>query len=696
MSRQYATLLFNIIMTKPRMIIGLAHMVLLLAITLAFQVPRNVRFRIPRLGGSIIVESIPTIHSNEVNADRKAADRQLYQRKLVREMKQIRHDSQKALELLGSAYQHLAIPPDEMQTNNEIEWSYEQLIDILYRDNEMILSDAEPLPFVIDGKSISMTIEVLCRTRNIYAAMILLKRSVDGVIFNRKLREKYNNHTGVFCYDEESDNNELTTIYKSMFSMLGRVQSQSQKNAERKRPSAVYSNLTLHLLCDHIPSVAQIQPGLQLYHAALNALGRHGSSEAIRTLLNRMQMNTNTTPDRMAYQIVISSLAKCGQCLDAIQLLHQMREKGFSPDIGCYNELLIGIARHAGRHQSGKNSEQNPISWHKLALEILQDIESQSDLAASISDQTYNSVISACGKEKQWDAASAVAVKASNSTIFTNNIGNSENDDRASSYFCNLETFRRNGKGSDAWWEIAEYSCDQRVLTVGIQPHRNPKLNGMSLVFYQDLGGNRMKVGRVLLKNDVMSRSYLSSIIGMEVNAKVRGEGLSKVLIAIWLDICLQTESFPRAAVMNKPLIALVLSKFGFVPDDGGTKCVLVRLEDDGNDNQFGLYSPQKSLDGALSHRVLRTQSIKLLRTLPDSSRQKGVDVVIKTTFHHPHKPPDGSKDSDKMQTERNVLKDKINAALNLSADTDVSTSGSAAMTYFSSKDNLSKAFLFF
>ena len=168
------------------------------------------------------------------------------------------------------------------------------------------------------------------------------------------------------------------------------------------------------------------------------------------------------------------------------------------------------------------------------------------------------------------------------------------------------------------------------------------------------------------------------------------------MLIAIWLDICLQTESFPRAAVMNKPLIALVLSKFGFVPDDGGTKCVLVRLEDDGNDNQFGLYSPQKSLDGALSHRVLRTQNIKLLRTLPDSSRQKGVDVVIKTTFHHPHKPPDGSKDSDKMQTERNVLKDKINAALNLSADTDVSTSGSAAMTYFSSKDNLSKAFLFF
>ena len=642
------------------------------------------RFRTPKLGGSIISENIPTLHSNEVKTDRKAADHKLKQRTLVREMKQNRYDSQKALELLGAAYPHLAIPPNQMHTNDEIEWSYEQLIDILYRDNG-ILSDTELLPVVIDGKSISMTIEVLCRTRNVYAAMMLLKRSVDAVIYNRKLREKYENHTSVFWHDEESDNNELTTVYKSILSMLGRVQSQSTS-------SAVYSNLTLHLL-DHIPAVAKIQPGLQLYHAALNALGRHGSSEAIRTLLDQM---IDIPPDRMAYQIVISSLSKSGKCLDAIQFLRQMREKGFSPDIGCYNELLIGIAKHAGRHQSGKNSEQNPISWHELALEILHDIESQSDLAASISDQTYNSVISACGKEKDWGAAAKVATKASNSTIFTNNIGNGEIDERTSSYFCNLETFNRNGKGSDAWWEIAKYSCGQRAMYVGIQPHRNPKLNGMSLVFYRDdLRGNRMKVGRVLLKNDVERGFYFSSIIGMEVNADLRGEGLSKVLIAIWLDICLQTDCFPRAAVMNKPLIALVLSKFGFVPNDGGTKCVLVRLENDDNDNTFGLYSPHKSLDGALSHRVLRTQNIKLLRTLPDSSRQTGVDVVIKTTFHHPHKPPDGNEDSNKMQVEKNRLKDKINAALNLSADTNISSTSAAAMEYFSSKDKLSNAFLF-
>ena len=346
------------------------------------------------------------------------------------------------------------------------------------------------------------------------------------------------------------------------------------------------------------------------------------------------------SPDKMAYQIAISSLAKCGECLDATQLLHQMRGKGFSPDIVCYNELLIGIARQAGRHQSGKKSGQDPISWHKLALEILKDIESQRDLATSITDQTYNSIISACGKEKAWEAASLVASKASNCTISKNSIYSSENDEQTSSYFSNLDTFHKNGRGNDAWWEIAEYNCGERSIIVGIQPHRNPKRNGMSLVFYRDdLEGNRVKVGRLLLKNDRIPSSmefYFSSIIGMEVNSRVRGEGLSKVLVAIWLDICLQTECFPRAAMMNKPLISLVLSKFGFIPDDGGCKCVLVRLENDDDEHTFGLYSPQKSLDGALSHRVLRIQNIKLLRMLPDSSRQKGAEVVIKTTFRHP------------------------------------------------------------
>jgi len=688
-------------------IIRLASIVLLLAIiTLAFRVPiTNIkrRFRVPEFGSIVLVGDTPASHQSivEITADEKAAALQLTQRKLAREMKRIRFDSQKALQLLGAAYQHLAIPPDEIHIiiDDETELSYEELVGILYQDNGIALPDAEEMPVVIDGKSTAMIIEVLCKARSIRAAMMLLKRFVDGVIYNRKFREKCRGQTIVCWQDEENDNNELCTVYKAVLSMLGRTQSQSMSSfAERRQQNALYSNLTLHLLRNHLPSVAQIQPGLQLYHAALNSLGRHGSHEAISSLLNDMK---DPTPDRMAYQIAISSLAKCGKCLDATQLLQQMRLKGFSPDIVCYNELLIGIARQAGRRNSS-DSGIAPISWHKLALEILQDIECQSDLAASITDQTYNSVISCCGKEKAWEAAAFIASKASNSTTF-NNI-DSENDEQTPSYFSNLDVFEKNGRGNDAWWQVGTYSSGpDRSLIVGIQPHRNPKLNGMSLVFYrEDLKGNRVKVGRVLLKNDRIpsTKFYYSSIIGMEVSTNMRGEGLSKVLIAIWLHICLQTAVYPRAAVMNKPLIALVLSKFGFIPGEGGTKCVLVRLENDGNDHNnpplFGLYSPQrKSLDGAFSHRVLRTQNIKLLTSLPDSSKQKGVNVVIKTTFSHPHKPPDGNEDNDEMQVERSLLEEKINAALYSSIDSDITTSDSGKITYFASSEELSKAFLF-
>ena len=672
--------------------IYLAYKVLCFAIiTLSFEVPVTRKGRI-RIQSSHVTDELDTrssIKANDLSSkqsiqhdiDRRAAELRLNQRKLIREMKHTRSNSWKALEILGSAYQHLAISSEEMHTIGDgIELSFEQLLDILYRDDS-ILSDAT-LPVVIDGKSTSMAIEILCKARNVAAAIILLKRSTDGCIHNRKLHNTFQYQSIL-----KSDNNELCTIYKSVLSMLGRTQSKT--SSDQNDGSAAYSDLTLHLLLDYIPSVAKIEPELVLYHAALNALGKQGSSEAISTLMNDMK-DPAPEPDRMAYQIGISSLAKSGKCLEATQLLHQMRLKSISPDITCYNELLIGIARQAGRRRREVNED---ISWHKLALDILQDIESQSDLALSITDQTYNSIISACGKEKAWDAASSIARKASNSTAAMSSIGTGENDEQNSPYFRHLDIFHKNGKGNYAYWDIAEYRSRSRTIIVGIQPHRNPKRNGMSLVFYQ----NSEKVGRVLLKNDnILSPStnfYYSSIIGMEVNAKMRGGGLSKVLIAIWLDICLKTEAYPRAAVMNKPLISLVLSKFGFTPDEGGTKCALVRLKnnDDDDESIFGLYSPQKSLDGVFSHRVLRTQNMKLLRSLPDSDGGSSAEVVIKTTFSHPYNA------SSEMERERAQLESKINTTLNLSlSDHIINNTESGEMKYHSSIGELRKAFLFF
>ena len=628
------------------------------------------KFHVPVVSEtSAIQDKIETNQSAEsdVGMERRAAVLRLNQRKLTREMKKLRGDSssRKALDALGATYPHLTITTNETSMmRDESEWSYSRLLNILYQDtNSLVLSDAGP-PLVIDGKSISMTIEVLCKANNISAATFLLKRSVDGVLYNRQLHGK--NHTG--------DNNELCTVYKAVLAMLGRVQPQSSK-------------FTLHLLQEHIRNVACIQPGLQLYHTALNSLGRQGNYEAILLLLNNMQSAAKA--DRMAYQIAISSLAKSGgECYAATQLLNLMKERGFSPDIVCYNELLIGIAKQAGSDKERRR--------HELALDILQDIESQKELSNCITDQTYNSVIAACGKEGAWTAAASVARRSNSSTFY--NYSTADDSEQQSSYFSNLvDVFKKHGKGKEAWWEVAKYRSGTNLeISIGIQPHRNPKQNGFSLVFYR---GDEMKVGkvgRILLKSSAapITNFHYSSIIGMEVNKELRGEGLSKVLIAIWLHICLYTKAaFPRAAKMNKPLIALVLSKFGFVPDDGGTRCVLIRLENDAKDHnpRFGLYSAQrKSLDGAFSHRVLRTQNIKLLGSPPNS---RGVDVVIKTTFSHPYKPPDDERNDNELQRERTLLEEKISAALNLGENND---KGGGKMEYFASDEKLRRAFLSF
>jgi hypothetical protein len=153
-------------------------------------------------------------------------------------------------------------------------------------------------------------------------------------------------------------------------------------------------------------------------------------------------------------------------------------------------------------------------------------------------------------------------------------------------------------------------------IIIGIQPHRNPMSNGMSMVFYDELSGEKM--GRILLKNTCIEKKnnqpeihYYSSLVGMEVNKTRRGEGLSKVFVAIWLYLCIETNTYMRAAVMNKPLIAHVLMGFNFMPQNGGSRVELIRLKnrntvigkrEDGYNPNFALHSPSaKSLQGLFS-----------------------------------------------------------------------------------------------
>ena len=469
----------------------------------------------------------------------------------------------------------------------------------------------------------------------VVAAFELLRLTVAAVQHNQEVPN----------VDEEivkDDKNELRRVYKAVISLLGHTSKRLESS----------SRLILYILHHHMPQVSKLNPGAEIYHAAINSLGKAGQCSALLDILEEMEQSsnsqneTNVPPiDKMSYQTAISSLARHGYCHESVQLLYQMQDKGWVSDMSIYNELLIGIAK-----QAGQQLEKDGEPWHKVSLKLLTEMEMN---GIQPTEQTYNSIISACGKEGAWGDVAKVTEKARLATSKGHDGVSKEPPvtrvlSHGTTYFQNLLPFKKVGKGKDAWWEIGRYLH----IIIGIQPHRNPMSNGLSFVFYDETNGE--KVGRILLKNictkmkkNQSEPHYYSSLIGMEVNKTRRGEGLSKVFVAIWLNLCLKTNTYMRAAVMNKPLITHVLMGFNFMPQNGGSRVELIRLKnrnsvtgksEDSYSPNFALYSPSaKSLQGLFSQRVLRTQSIMVMDHPPSPEKRKNGSVIyLKTTFEHP------------------------------------------------------------
>ncbi|KAL3817088.1 hypothetical protein ACHAXA_009919 [Cyclostephanos tholiformis] len=679
----------------------------------------------------------------------------LNRRKLPKLIRNCRADASGALGILANAYPHLAFSHDQLDEYVEgttRDYSYEQLLDILYKggghhmDMDGIVIDnfirsieagngtTSDGILDIDGESIIATMEVFGKARNVPMSMNLLRLAVGGVRHNRQLRDQAPPSGGRFELDrieDDRDRNELRRIYKAAFSLLGYTH-------ERELGSTYCAHMVEHLLHSHMPRIAQIQPEAEIYYAAINALGKVGQYDLILQILDEMEqshelilreevsMLTTTTIDVVrlmtkdiaphayvvAYQTAISSLSRYSSCHEAMHLFYRMQSKGLSPDTNTYNDLLIGIAKEAGRINSTYEERNVAVDfgredipakpWHKIALKILHEMEI---LDKNPTEQSYNSVMAACGKERNRTALAWVAKKAamlsSRSAIemrSSDKCLQNESDFASSAYFENLLSFRKIGKGRECWWEIGRYSVScsndenaafdaksrkrMRSIIIGIQPHRNPLCNGLSIVFHDET--SRIKLGRILLRNASSRRPgkserqlepiYHSSLVGMEVNKTRRGEGLSKIFVAIWLHICLKINTYPRAAIINKPLISCVLMGFKFMPQNGGSRVGLIRLKDnsiekdnDENTPQFGLYSPSaKSLQGLFSQRYLRMQNIAILDHPPSpASGQSGTIIYVKTGFEHPiaifenaveYSPPHSFANDDKLFVDERTL----------------------------------------
>ena len=114
-----------------------------------------------------------------------------------------------------------------------------------------------------------------------------------------------------------------------------------------------------------------------------------------------------------------------------------------------------------------------------------------------------------------------------------------------------------------AAWRLASYCDETNDLDVRLQLDRNPDEPCCKLLFH-DMPTNT-RVGYMLLACGESE----SSLRGMHVEPELRGRGLSRVLLAVWLRMCREAGLSTVTRTINKPLLSLTLARFGFTPVHG-------------------------------------------------------------------------------------------------------------------------------
>lgn len=316
--------------------------------------------------------------------------------------------------------------------------------------------------------------------------------------------------------------------------------------------------------------------------------------------------------------------------------------------------------------------------------------------------------------------------------------------------------YLKNGRGKHIWWEIGcfEYK-DSNVnvdskkkrrpsrIRIGIQPHRSPAENGLTLVFHDYTTFE--KLGFILLRHSILhgnENKLLSSMYGMFIPEEYRGLGLSSLFISLWISMCHDVSSeqnriIYNTEIINKPLLAFVLqSKFGFVPSQKqGVDVQLIpyssfhlpekaQHNNDNNNTEtsyvkpshlssspsssrfdFAMISPSgRNLKGAFSQRDLANQGLAILPTSTTSSilssstsRIHNYTFRVKTSFEHPSCSSSEinctEKNNDIFQTIQSILVPSypIN---NLCAEEErlISSCCDDIIVYKSSKENVRKA----
>ena len=508
---------------------------------------------------------------------------------------------------------------------------------------------------VLDGKALSATIEVLGRSDRLDEALLLLDQTADvfTLLFSMARVEDDDSQMKQF----EAD---MRECYRAGLSAAG--------NCGRWR-------IGLMLLQQHMCERTGLYPNAEAYHTMIACCRKCGAVDAALSLLTEMecgrvitslvvQSQSRPVPkvDRMAYITAITACTQEKRCDDAANILVRMKRRGAEPAISEYNQVLSAYSRAGGRY--------------KDALDLLTKIEDNPNIDAN--SETYDIVIRCCGKDAAWNEASRIMKRIGLSPTDSKGTGKSKMLSKGNSYdysiyYDDLNRLPKLGKGKDMYWEIGRYSRSDFKsddIIVGVQPHRNPKVNGISLVF-MDASNTTDKLGFMLLRHSLGGKGaddnkggsqipMFSALIGMLVHEKHRGNGLSSTFVAIWLQLCLDLGAFPRAEVMKKPLISAALAKFGFKPLKGGVPVEIAPISAVSGqvikwEATVAMYSPKhQSLGGLYRERDLRVQKL-VVASEPPSPR--GTLVYLGTGFSHPiYDPSSGLTCHDsKEELERKV-----------------------------------------
>lgn len=340
---------------------------------------------------------------------------------------------------------------------------------------------------------------------------------------------------------------------------------------------------------DAAVSLLSPSAGVGSYNAAIIACGRSGHWEEAIAVLDRMVNSSSVAPTTLTYTTAITACSKAKAWEAALQLLDDIEAQGLKPTASAYNAAML-VCDRAGEWQA--------------VLQLLEDMQSR----GLYNEAALNTAVRACSRCGQFDHARLVLARATSAQSvaggaiktaeapqhdFDHHIlresdfkgsttSDSSNIKPTRAHLAHFSGLRRvDGTGASAhkrakrWarhvWAVGVYTAPEIELDVVVAPDRAAGRNCLKIIFIDR--GTARKVGFMLIENERARDERgggTSALRGLRIDDEHRGRGLTKVLIAIWLHVCLVAGMSPRAAEINKPILSHTLERrFGFVPDGG-------------------------------------------------------------------------------------------------------------------------------